>query len=342
MSRFADFLKKRKFIAPKKYTLFFDFGSNTTRVFYNNLLAFNQATLLIVHKSTEEPVAFGDKAKKLAYKISPNFVIKKPIRNSLVADDDALKIYIKAILKQLGLKMTIFNNFEALVAIPAGASNFDRQIFTQVFRDLSFSKVNLCQKGEACFAHLKKNFKINNSFLLDFGHETTEMSLFVDGKSILEKTLRIGSKQLTKAVKKLIKQRYELQIDTASAELIKKELLCLRPTTNEKNKKIIIRGQDLLNSQLKSQNIEAQVFIEIAENHLKLINEEIKFVLADVDNDLLSLAFHDGIFLTGLGVGLKKIDQVLEDTFKVEVIVSNKPAIDLVKGLTLLDITREL
>lgn len=336
MSRVGEMIAQYfKSLARFQVKLFCDLGSTQTKIMVGPHVIFNQPTCVLVHKQTNSLISIGNKALAHWGKTPQTVETVFPIQQGVVADQNLAEQFLRAALKQIFPTQKVVQATGNL-ALPAVASSLDSEVLRDSLKNVKLAGIKLVPKTRALYHRLSPAIQSKNVFILDVGGQTTEIGLYSAGVKVLAQTMPLGGVSLTDRVKEVLKTQHHLEVSWQVAEQVKRQLanlgrdyspLAVRPN------QVMTRGKDMLNNLVKSVKASGT---ELEAVSLELANEllgEIQSILAQVPSQVVTDCLEQGIYLSGGTSRLAGLARFLSEQLKTEVIQSDQPELDLVKGL---------
>jgi len=220
---------------PNQRSIIFEFGSRYTKVIAHRRLIFYEPTLLIVHRRTQKVLALGQAAYQSLDKLNQDFVALWPIKRKAISQRLAMRLFIKALLNHLNLKMLFlpWRQFRFKIILPSELSQTQQQIFRQ-----SINQILLSTQFVASSTLLAQSaFGQGERFGVDLG-ETTTFWAFNAGKMLHVYHYHWGVKELEQLIRLQLETKYSCQLDQLTVEKIKRQLIEFVP--NQANLKHLV------------------------------------------------------------------------------------------------------
>ncbi|MGD9128952.1 MAG: rod shape-determining protein [Candidatus Woesebacteria bacterium] len=338
MKRFNKFFANlENFLNLKTAHLFIDWGTARTRIAINNKVVFDQPSLIAVHQASNATVAVGNQVNSFKARVNENITVLSPLEDGVIVDNQLAKQYLKAVFGKILTKKNRVFRLKATVAYASLLSPVERSFLRKVLGMANIEEVLLLKKAWAIYYFLKKKYKLKDICIIDVGKTSTEISLFLDDNLIKVSKIELASDSFNQELKTALQKIHQLDLAIKDIERIKAELaeLTIEKSATEKKRQLVVRGKDLEEGIVKTVAVTnsdfAKPFIKLAGDFV----EEIKFFLASIPSETVLTALDKGIYLTGGGSKMKGLAKFLREKLKSEVIVSENPELDLIKGLVL-------
>ncbi len=334
-----------KLISFKQIKLALDIGSFYTRIMVNHDLVFNQPSCFLRDKTTGSILAIGDRAYEIWGKEPAQTETVFPLKAGVVYDKQLFIQFLEAVLEDARQQVgwPVLTKIKTKAALPANATSLDIKIFKQCLSEAGLTGADIINRSKALGASIAAEGDGSNSqqsilnsasnlLLLDIGDQTTEMGLLSAGEPIITKTFNFGSRQLTDSIQYILRQKHELNISFHHASRLKHQLPNL--LTKQVEAKANLRGVDVIDNLVVTRTIDINDLKPAIEKDLDQLLHQIKRALSFIKSDHLITALENGIYLTGGGGLLTGLDEYLTEKLKVNVINSEQPFIDVVRGVS--------
>lgn len=300
-----------------------DLGSSKTRIYKGTELLFSQPTCIAVHTSSESVVAYGETALKLLGKTPKAVTVAFPVQHGMLAHSRYLELYLSAVssevLKTSKMQRYIFG-MQAVVAIPTALSPAKKELLEIVFRSAGFTKITFIEIGVL--------FETHGCFI-DVGAQKTEVTVASQGEIIESKLLKWGGIDLTESLQRIVREKYHCIVGWHLAEKTKQELGTVLTTKH----KVAIQGKDLSTQASKTVIVKSSDLQEEFLHQISEILDQIQYVFSTLPSEVMIEILQNGIYLTGGTSKLEGIESAIMDRFHCEVVVSQRPLVDVSVGL---------
>jgi rod shape-determining protein MreB len=342
MSRFTQLLSSAASVFGYEFNHFLiDWGGLYTRIMLNDELIYNQPSCFLRDTSSGSVINIGQEVLNLRDKQPPGTEIVFPVKQGSIHNKTDAVDFLQAIFKQqqVGPSLPLLGRGNVTYSCPALATNLDREVYQEVFEEVGLSQANCVTKSKAILANLSQErselFKQFNMVTIDFGHELTELGVFVNGTVIKTQSLRFGSKRITQMIQRVVREKYGLNIGWHSAERLKFQLPNLLQSEVETvaDDRTNLRGVDLVDNLIITKTVRFGDFAPGLKTIMLNLVKEVKFGFSQVDPGLIVAALENGVYLSGGGTLLTGLDDFLSSHLQTPVYRSKQPYLDVIKGL---------
>jgi rod shape-determining protein MreB len=171
--------------------------------------------------------------------------------------------------------------------------------------------------------------------VVDIGGGTTDIAVLSQGNIVQARSLRVAGNAMDEAIMRYVRRKHGLVIGESNAERIKIEAGTAIALPNGREVEIHIRGRELRQGRMKSAVLGPQHMAEALAGAVGEIAEFVQRALEDLPPDVASEVARRGIFLTGGGALLDRLDVALAERVGVKVTVPESPMHCVIKGTAL-------
>jgi len=289
ISSFSD-----KFI-KKQGDLLLDFGSGNARFYLDGkLIKTESSSFSNVHNNDFEKMRLVERGTISSFEYASSFLNQN--------------------LTSLINRKKLWPRFTGFYLAPSDSTQVEQIIIKKVLDSLKYGNWQIVTK---------KNV-VNTSYggVIDIGFDLTEVILGVGTGNIVAKTIKSGSRSFTKIIRKVVRDKYQLDVSWAGADKIKKELVGddFLLSTQPIKQKITVRGKDVYTFVPKTIVIEASVLQNPLLEKVEELFDEIKLFFSKISTNTLMNSIEKGIDLWGDGSKMASLDnffsQKLQTTVK--------------------------
>ena len=255
-------------------------------------------------KDNHKLLAIGKEALEMQGRLDSFAEIVFPFYQSRILDREAATTLMKELLKKVFKGLVL--NPSLMLTTTASATTLDRKILSQFFYELGFTRVNLIAAPLA--AAIGAGIPVadaSGTLFLQMGSSGSQFSAIALGSLLFNENSDFGGDRLNTEIIEHLAKTENFAISLESAEILKKEVFSLIPST--KSKTITgktTNGLNPLELKIKASDLEA-----IADLFKLEYESLINALLSKLPPDLVADALQKGLLLSG---GLAKING-LED-----------------------------
>lgn len=279
-----------------------------------------------------ELMAVGMTAKKMVGRTPEAIETIRPLRDGVIADfiaaEEMLRQFIKRTKTMLG-----FRRPQILICVPAGATPVERRAVYETAMSAGARRVYMIEEPVA--ASLGAGLPIDEAsafMVVDIGGGTTDIAVLSLGGVVQARSLRCAGNAMDEAIIRYIRRKHQLLIGELNAERIKVEAGSAMVLANAHATEIHIRGRDLREGWPKSIVLGPDDIAAALADPVERMAEFIQRSLEDLPPEIATDICERGIYLTGGGALLDRLDQELERQVGVKFFVPDNPTHCVIKG----------
>jgi rod shape-determining protein MreB len=262
---------------------------------------------------------------------TPGSVIAvKPLKDGVIADFDKTEIMLDYFIKKIKGK-TIFSKPRILICCPSNITQVEKNAIKEVAERTGAKKVYVEEepKVAAIGAGLSIDMPTGN-MVIDIGGGTTDIAVLSLNGIVYSESIKLAGNTFDTDIIKYIKNKYKLLIGEVTAEQVKIKIGTV--STKEKEKKMEVRGRDLLTGLPKTITVTSNEIKEAIKDSAEMIVHTAKLVLEKIEPELAADIIDKGIVLTGGGALLDGLDKLIEKEIKVPTKVAESPLTCVAEG----------
>lgn len=301
-----------------------DLGTANTLVYVKGKgIILREPSVVAVDSRGSKVLAVGGEAKLMLGKTPGAITAFRPLKDGVIADFDVTSIMLHHFFKKVAGN-TLFSRPKVIVCIPYGVTGVERRAVEDATLEAGAKSVALIEEPIA--AAIGAGLRVGDargSMIIDIGGGTTEVAVISLGGIVISNSLRIAGDELDNAIVAYIKRKYNVLIGDVTAELLKKNIGSVHPTTDLSVMEV--HGRNLLSGlpaiiQLSSAEVREAMSEQIAH-----IVDCIRNTLEKTPPELSSDIYDMGITLSGGGALLNGLDVLLAQTTGIRAIIAKRP-----------------
>lgn len=313
-----------------KNTYCLDFGSYEIKM-YNPKLDKNikiKDTIAVQNK--KNILAIGDTAYEMFEKSPSNIEIVFPMKEGVISHFHDMQHILSQVLKET--KHSLFRS-KYIIAVPTDVTEVEKKAFTDLV-NTGFNRpksVKVVERGIADAIGIGIDIvNETGACVVNFGAESTEVSVIASGGMVLNKLIKTGSRHIDYEIQNRIKQSQDYLIGQLTAESLRTQFG-------------INQGEALDGVKVPGRNLTLGIpeFRLMAREDIEIISREIlDGIIASIDNMLertppliLRNIHKQGIYICGGSSKLKGLKDYLEEHFNCPILTVDEPEYAAVLGI---------
>lgn len=303
-----------------------DLGTANTLVYVKGKgILLREPSVVAINTTTKKTLAVGTEAKQMIGRTPGNITAIRPMKDGVIADFDITQTMLKTFIEKVTSKSS-FTSPRIIVCFPSGVTEVERRAIEEATKQAGAREVLLMEEPMA--AAIGAGLPVDEptgSMIVDIGGGTTEIAIISLGGIVTSKSLRVAGDELDHAIVSYIKKGHNLTIGERTSENIKMELGSAFKDEEEEERKMDIKGRDIMTGLPKTIEISEEQIREALREPIALIIESIKTTLEKTPPELAADIMDKGIMLTGGGALLRGIDELISKETHIPVHISESP-----------------
>jgi rod shape-determining protein MreB len=274
--------------------------------------------------------AVGETAKQMLGKAPGSITAVRPLKNGVIADFEITEAMIRYFIRKANASSWV--RPRVLISVPSGITAVEKRAVINCAERAGARKVFLIKEPLA--AGLGVHLPINEPrghLIVDVGGGTTEVAVLCLASIVEKSSIRIAGDEMDQSVVQFIRKKYNLLIGEQTAERIKIQIGSAYPT--EEEYEMEIRGRDLKDHLPRKTNVTSEEIREALQGPVKSIIQSIRNTLEQTPPEISADLVDTGITLTGGGVLLRGMDEIIAEEIKLPVAVAADPRTAVARGI---------
>jgi len=309
-----------------------DLGTANTLVYVPGKgVILNEPSVVAINEKTGRVVAVGAEAKKMLGKTPQHIKAIRPLVDGVISDYEITEEMIAYLVNKAEEGNKKILGPRVVVGVPSGVTNVE----TRAVRDATISagarQVYIVEEPMA--AAIGINLPVNEAagnMIIDIGGGTTDIAVISLGGIVRSKNLIIAGDKLNEDIMSYVRNEFKILIGEKTAEDAKIALAQVLPGTEALS--TTIRGRDLVTGLPREVILTDADIREAIANSIQSLIDATKEVLEITPPEIVADIMKRGIYLTGGGALIKKLDEVLEDELGIPVTVAAHPLTAVARG----------
>jgi rod shape-determining protein MreB len=289
-----------------------------------------EPSVVAVSLAENKILAVGEAAKEMTGRTPDTIRIYRPLKDGVIADFRVTQAMLKYFIDKVSGRFRFFKP-ELMIGVPAGITSTEKRAVIEAGMNAGARAVYLAK--EPILAAIGAGIPINScsgNMIVDVGGGTSEVAVISLGGIVTCHSLRVAGDKMDLAISDYIKKKYNLAIGEQTAEEIKIKIATALP--EKENKKIEIRGRDLVLGLPRHIKVSANEICEAISETLSEIIQVIKGVLRETPPELSADVIDKGMVLAGGGALLRNFPELIAQSTGVPCTVAEEPLTCVAKG----------
>lgn len=322
-----------------------DLGTANTLVYIKGKgIVVREPSVVAIQTDTKQVLAVGEEAKRMIGRTPGNIVAIRPLKDGVIADFDITQNMLKYFIKRATSGRSLFLP-RVVICVPSGVTEVEKRAVEEAAIHAGAKEAYLIEEPMA--AAIGAGLPVQEptgSMIVDIGGGTTEVAIISLGGIVTSKSIRVGGDELDESIVNYIKKEYSLMIGERTAEEVK--ISIGTADENNKERKMNIRGRDLVTGLPKVIEISSKEVYEAMKDQIFAILDAIKSTLEKTPPELAADIMEQGIMLTGGGALLEGLNKLIAKETGMPVNVAENPldcvALGTGKALESIEVFRKI
>ncbi|MCR1935570.1 rod shape-determining protein [Clostridium tepidum] len=308
-----------------------DLGTATVLVYMKGKgVILNEPSVVAIDRNKNRVLAVGQEAREMIGRTPGNIVAIRPMRDGVISDYDITEKMLKYFIGKACGKKKI-SAPRVVICIPSEATEVEKRAVMDAARNAGAKKVFLIEEPLAAAIGADLDItKASGSMIIDIGGGTTDIAVISLGGIVVRSSIKIAGDKFDDAIIKYIRKKHKLMIGERTAEDLKIKIGSAFPKGD--NISMDIRGRDLITGLPKNLTITSDEMREALQDTVNAIAELTHSVLEKTPPELSADIADKGIIMTGGGVLLTGLSDLIENVNKVPVHIAENPVSCVAEG----------
>lgn len=308
-----------------------DLGTTNTLVYTSGKgIILNEPSVVAISAEDEQVMAVGKEAQEMLGKTPGSIVASHPLQDGVIASYQTTQAMIKHFINKASGRFRLLKP-DVMVTIPAGATSTERRAVVDATIQAGAKNVYLIKEPIA--AAIGSEIPIGSpsgNMIIDIGGGTSEVAVIALGDIVCSASARVGGNKMDEAIIKKIRDDHELVIGEQTAQRLKEGIGSAMQTSDEET--LEISGSNTVTSLPETIIVGSNDIAIALEDVLKDIIGTVKSVLQETPPELAADVIDKGIIMSGGGVLLPRIDELLTKLTGVPCQRVEEPLLAVAKG----------
>ena len=313
-----------------------DLGTANSRIFVKGKgVILQEPSAVAVSETTEEVLAVGLDASRMAGKTPDDVTVRRPIKSGVIAQFDAAVAMVDVFLQKAGTSLA--GRPRVMVCVPYSINDVERRAVEEVILEAGAKSVALIESS--LVAAIGAGLRVTHprgSMIVDIGGGTTEIAVMSLGAIVVARSVRIAGDTLDDAICDHIRRKYNVMISDTTAEYVKRSIGSIEAKiagSNAAPKEMEIRGRNVITGLPVAIKVTGEDMAEAMAEPIAGIVDAIRATLENTPPELASDLLEDGIVLSGGGALLGGLAALISRATHLKVTTAKNPMDCSVPGL---------
>lgn len=307
-----------------------DLGTYEIKVYDKKSNAIWKEKNTIAVRNKKEIFAVGDTAYEMFEKAPYNIEIIFPMKEGVISHFYDMQYLLENLLKK---ERHFVRGSKYVIAVPTDVTEVEKKAFYDlvIHSTAKAKEVRIVERGLSDAVGIGLDVKTSPGiYVINFGGETTEISVLASGGMVLNRILKIGGNTLDQAIVNHVRYNKDFLIGRVTAETLRKTF----GIGDCGSKQVLtVSGRNLVSGVPETQDIPIGLVHAAMKDHLAVCMREVKVLLERTPPEVLRSIQKNGIYITGGVSNLKGLANYIEGYTGFKVNTMKEPEFCTVKGL---------
>jgi rod shape-determining protein MreB len=316
-----------------KTDLGLDLGSCITRIYQRGVgILLSEPTAIAFSSERSDVLAVGGEAKAMIDQPTADARGVAPVRFGVVADHLAAAQMTREMIRRALGRRTLFMP-RVIAGVAAAATPVERAALRSAIHAAGARSVQLVDRTLAAAIGAGSAIPSDRSarLVVSIGGGITEFGVVSQGRVVWARNLRFGGRDLDEAIRKMMRNRYDVSVASATAEQMKLQVGAV--IANMARSRVLIGGGEVYGELFRNLQITLDGIPDLLGRTLAPVINEIHWSIAEAPPEQRAEIRANGILLTGGTALLQGIPQLMRERLGVPVIRAREPAHSVILGL---------
>lgn len=293
----------------------------------------SEPSVVAVNKKTGQVLAIGEEAKKMVGKTPAHIVASRPLVQGVISDFEVTEQMLRYFIEKIHKQRFIFPLIRprVIIGIPCGVTEVEKKAVRDAAKNAGAREVYLIEQPMAAAIGARLPVQEpGGNFIVDIGGGTTEVAVISLGGIVTSKSLRVAGDRLDKDIIYFGQEQFKLLIGERTAEKIKINIGSAAPF--KEKREMAMRGRNLVTGLPEEITITDKDVRQALKDSINQIVLTIKDTVEQTPPELLADIMSNGIYLTGGGALLHKLDYLITKETKIPTNIVEDPLTAVVRG----------
>lgn len=293
-------------------------------------IVINEPSVVAIDATSNSVMAIGQEARQMLGKTPESIVAVHPLKDGVIANYRVTQAMLRYFVNRLGGRLRLVRP-EVMISVPAGATSTERRAVVDACIAAGAKAAYLIKEPVA--AALGAGIPIaspTGHMVIDIGGGTSEIAVISLGDIVASSSVRVGGNKMDEAIASYIRKQHGLIVGETTAEKVKWTIGAA--VIQKKELQMEVSGSNAVTGLPESVMVTSTDTVKALRGPVGDIIDGVKYVLQHTPPELASDVMDKGIILTGGGVLVRGIDELLTKVTGVPCQLAEEPMLCVAKG----------
>ena len=294
-----------------------DLGSYEIKVYDKKQDTIWKEKNVLAVQDKKEIIAIGEDAYQMYEKTPPDIEVAFPMRDGVISRFNDMQNLLQNILKK---NRHFSRGAEYVIAVPTDVTEVQKKAFFDLV--------------------IHSNAKAREvNMIINFGGETTELSVLTEGGIVFNRLLKLGGTTLDQEIVNLVRNSHDFLIGSRTAEILRQQFDVFN---GDSETAFSVAGRDLITGLPMRKTISITLVRAAFKDTLLECMKAVRSMLDRTPPEIRKAIYQNGIYLTGGIANMSGLDAYVESMTKIHTTAAEKPGICAVNGLKKIMLSKDL
>ncbi|GHU59172.1 rod shape-determining protein [Clostridia bacterium] len=282
-------------------------------------IVINEPSVVAYDKKKKQVLAVGREAYNMIGRTPEYIVLVHPLKDGVISDNEMTMLMLKEFIKKVSGSMLIKPRI--ILCVPSSVTDVENRAVIESALSAGARKVYIIKEPIAALIGAGVDIsQPSGTMVVDIGGGTSDIAVVSFNGIVETVSIKMAGNKFDSAIVDHIQRKYKILIGEKTSEQAKKELgTVFEP---DKSRTMTVKGRHLIKGLPESVEIsEVDMYESLFDNAMLIVNK-IKEVLEKTPPELAGDILNNGIYLTGGGALLGKLDKLIETEIHAPCIVA--------------------
>ena len=287
-----------------------DLGTSSILVYVKHQgIVLREPSIVAVERQTGRLTAIGEEARAMLGRTPPGIAVVRPLQDGVISNFDVTARMLRHFFKQAAGARPFFRP-RVVICVPSISTEVEERAVIDAGTQAGAKRVFLIEEPVAAAIGAGIDIaKPNGNMVVDIGGGTTDVAVISLGGIVESTSIKIAGDKFDEAIVKYVRRKHNALIGERTAELIKKNIGCVYPRTEEVSMEV--KGRCLMTGLPRTFTVNSTEILDALEEVSASIVEAIHWVIERTPPELTGDISTNGIVMTGGGSLIWGFDKLI-------------------------------
>ena len=312
-----------------------DLGTANTIIMHDGKIVVDQPSVVAIDRDTNQMVAVGERAKSMYEKTNERIKTVRPLRDGVIADFSACEMMMRGLIKMVNTGHHLFSpSLRMVIGVPSGSTEVELRAVRDSAEHADGRDVYLIFEPMAAAVGIGIDVEApEGNMIVDIGGGSTEIAVISLGGIVSNNSIRVAGDDLTSDIQDYMYRQHNVKVSERMAERIKINVgSALTDLGEQAPDDYIVRGPNRITALPMEVPVCYQEVAHCIDRTVSKIEDAVLSALENTPPELYADIVRNGIYLSGGGALLRRLDQRLEAKIGIPFHIADDPLHSVARG----------